>query len=111
MSIPSAQNLGASAQKNSIHLKQVTLTGLVVHVVPLDPLTHGNALYEGTHGDDRELLWRYLPWGPYRDTAWYSMLDSEWPVRKEAVERWLDASNFNKAGQQRVPLHSLTDCS
>src|SRR5207249_2950540 len=27
--------------------------------------------------------------GRNRDTAWYSMLDGEWPVRKRAFERWL----------------------
>src|SRR5690349_5365376 len=31
--------------------------------------------------------------GRSRDTAWYSMLDCEWPARKEAFERWLDPEN------------------
>jgi RimJ/RimL family protein N-acetyltransferase len=32
--------------------------------------------------------------GLNRDTAWYSMLDSEWPDRKARFERWLAPSNF-----------------
>jgi RimJ/RimL family protein N-acetyltransferase len=38
--------------------------------------------------------------GRNRDTAWYSMLDSEWPARKLAFEQWLDPANFDPAGQQ-----------
>jgi RimJ/RimL family protein N-acetyltransferase len=42
--------------------------------------------------------------GRTRDTAWFSMLDSEWPARKAAFERWLDPSNFDADGRQREPL-------
>lgn len=45
--------------------------------------------------------------GRNRDTAWYSMLDTEWPDRKEAFERWLDPSNFDAEGRQRVSLSAL----
>ena len=38
--------------------------------------------------------------GENRDTAWFSMLDSEWPEIKLAFEQWLDASNFDEEGQQ-----------
>jgi RimJ/RimL family protein N-acetyltransferase len=38
--------------------------------------------------------------GRNRDTAWYSMLDSEWADRKAAFERWLDPSNFDENGRQ-----------
>ena len=38
-----------------------------------------------------------------RDTAWYSMLDTEWPARKRAFEQWLDPSNFDAQGNQRPP--------
>ena len=40
-----------------------------------------------------------------RDTAWFSMLDSEWPARKAAFEAWLDPSNFDENGRQRSPLN------
>jgi len=45
--------------------------------------------------------------GRNRDTAWFSMLDSEWPVRKANFERWLDPSNFGPDGRQKLSLSSL----
>ena len=42
--------------------------------------------------------------GRNRDTAWYSMLDHEWPARKAAFERWLDPGNFDDQGRQKSPL-------
>lgn len=45
--------------------------------------------------------------GENRDTAWYAMLDHEWPARKRAFERWLDPANF-VAGRQRLSLGALT---
>ena len=45
--------------------------------------------------------------GRNRDTAWFAMLNSEWPRRREAFERWLDPGNFDTAGRQKVSLMSL----
>jgi len=42
--------------------------------------------------------------GQNRDTAWFSMLDSEWPARKAAFEAWLDPANFDADGRQRLAL-------
>ena len=42
--------------------------------------------------------------GRNRDTAWFSMLDSEWPSRKDALETWLADSNFDEAGRQKTSL-------
>jgi RimJ/RimL family protein N-acetyltransferase len=42
--------------------------------------------------------------GHNRDTAWYSMLDSEWPARKAAFERWLAPENFDSNGRQKTKL-------
>ncbi len=44
--------------------------------------------------------------GQNRDTAWFSMLDSEWPARRAAFERWLDPDNFDAEGHQRQPLRT-----
>ncbi|MGC2661332.1 MAG: GNAT family protein [Bryobacteraceae bacterium] len=44
--------------------------------------------------------------GRNRDTAWFSLLDSEWPTRKAAFERWLDPSNFDADGHQRKSLEA-----
>jgi RimJ/RimL family protein N-acetyltransferase len=39
-----------------------------------------------------------------RDTAWFSLLDREWPARKAAFEHWLDPANFDSDGRQRTEL-------
>ena len=46
-----------------------TLRGRLATVVPLDPAAHAEALYEGTHGPDREKLWLYMGAGPFSDRA------------------------------------------
>jgi RimJ/RimL family protein N-acetyltransferase len=45
--------------------------------------------------------------GRSRDTAWFSMLDSEWPAIRSAYEVWLAEDNFDSDGRQRVPLGTL----
>lgn len=45
--------------------------------------------------------------GSSRDTAWFAMLDYEWPVRKQAFELWLAVENFDAAGRQLRSLSSL----
>ncbi|MCO4777242.1 MULTISPECIES: GNAT family N-acetyltransferase [Lentibacter] len=42
--------------------------------------------------------------GRNRDTAWLSVLDSEWPALKARFERWLDVENFDSKGRQRTRL-------
>ena len=49
--------------------------------------------------------------GRSRDTAWFSMLDSEWPDRKAAFERWLAPANFDGDGRQRKPLSTVAPLS
>jgi RimJ/RimL family protein N-acetyltransferase len=44
-----------------------------------------------------------------RDTAWFSMLDHEWPARKRAFEAWLDQGNFDEAGNQRRSLAEIAE--
>lgn len=207
------------------------MNGRFVTLVPLDAAAHGDALYEGSHGGDRERIWRYLWEGPFetlaefdavlrekaratdrqylaildnatgaavghaawmrdepahrvieigdvlyttrlqhtaggteamylmarhvfeemryrrcewkcnalnepsraaalrlgfvfegifrqhmivkgrnRDTAWFSMLDVEWPAHKAAFERWLAPENFDDAGRQLRRLTDLRIC-
>jgi RimJ/RimL family protein N-acetyltransferase len=45
--------------------------------------------------------------GLNRDTAWYAMLDREWPARKRAFETWLAPGNFDETGRQRLALAAL----
>ena len=45
--------------------------------------------------------------GRNRDTAWFSILDSEWPARKAAFERWLAPGNFDRDGGQKTKLGAV----
>jgi len=47
--------------------------------------------------------------GRNRDTAWFSMLDSEWPRAKQAFEHWLDPANFDPDGRQRRTLSAIRE--
>jgi len=42
-----------------------------------------------------------------RDTAWFSIIDKEWPRIRGAFETWLQPANFDAAGQQRRALAAL----
>lgn len=58
-------------------------------------------VYEGTFRQ------HMIARGHNRDTAWYSMLDSDWPKVKRGFELWLDNSNFDNNGRQKKRLE---DC-
>ncbi|MFN3724180.1 MAG: GNAT family N-acetyltransferase [Paracoccaceae bacterium] len=46
--------------------------------------------------------------GRNRDTAWFSVIDSEWPALREAFAAWLSPANFDAAGHQRERLSDLS---
>lgn len=46
--------------------------------------------------------------GRNRDTAWFSVIDSEWPALYEAFSAWLAPSNFSTNGEQKERLSDLT---
>ena len=46
--------------------------------------------------------------GRNRDTAWFSVIDSEWPGLRAAYDAWLAPSNFDAKGHQRERLSDLT---
>lgn len=48
--------------------------------------------------------------GRNRDTAWFSILDSEWPALEQAFEAWLDPSNFDGSGRQKRRLSDFRVC-
>ncbi len=56
-----------------------------------------------------EGLFRQHMWvkGASRDTAWFSMLDAEWPRLRREYDRWLDPVNFDAAGRQKSKLQIL----
>ena len=58
--------------------------------------------YEGTFRQAR------VDKGHSRDTAWFSVIDGEWPALKGCFERWLADANFDEQGRQRLRLSELT---
>jgi RimJ/RimL family protein N-acetyltransferase len=47
--------------------------------------------------------------GRNRDTAWYAIIDHDWPRIRSAFERWLADANFDEDGRQRASLAQLRD--
>ena len=86
-------------------------------VADLDDPVVGREAHEGGHPDraaDRlgftfEGVFRQhmLVKDRNRDTAWYSLLDGEWPAVRAAFEAWLDEANFDAEGRQRRSLADL----
>ncbi|WIJ25239.1 GNAT family N-acetyltransferase [Devosia sp. RR2S18] len=56
--------------------------------------------FEGVFRQDRIVK------GESRDTAWYSVIDSEWPAIRAEFERWLDPANFDADGVQKTKLRT-----
>ena len=44
--------------------------------------------------------------GRNRDTAWYAIVDADWPEVREAFEVWLAPDNFVAGGRQRAHLQA-----
>jgi RimJ/RimL family protein N-acetyltransferase len=49
--------------------------------------------------------------GHNRDTAWYAIVDLEWPAIRAAYEAWLTPENFDREGRQRRRLEQLMPVS
>ena len=49
--------------------------------------------------------------GQNRDTAWYSIIDKDWPALKQAYEAWLDPANFDADGRQKRRLEEFRTAS
>ena len=47
--------------------------------------------------------------GRNRDTAWFAAIDRDWPALRAAFTTWLDLSNFDADGRQKVALRTLTE--
>ena len=45
--------------------------------------------------------------GENRDTAWYSVIDKEWPPLRRAYLQWLDPANFDAEGRQKRRLEEI----
>jgi RimJ/RimL family protein N-acetyltransferase len=60
-------------------------------------------VYEGTFRQHQ------INKGRNRDSAWYSIIDSEWPICKKAFEKWLEDGNFDEQQQQRRRLEEIRE--
>ena len=49
--------------------------------------------------------------GRNRDTAWFAVIDQDWPLVKAAFEKWLSTENFDADGKQRASLASLREAA
>jgi RimJ/RimL family protein N-acetyltransferase len=71
-----------------------------------------NALNEKSRGAARRLGFRFegifynnlIFKGMNRDTAWYSILDDEWPEVRSKIAAWLGTDNFDKDGAPKTSL-------
>jgi RimJ/RimL family protein N-acetyltransferase len=45
--------------------------------------------------------------GENRDTAWYAMIDRDWPAIAAAMRQWLDPANFDRDGRQKRRLEDF----
>src|ERR1041385_7807139 len=91
-----------------------TLQGRFVSIEPLDPLAHADALYEGTHGDDRDELWRYLFEGPFPDRASFDahllrQSSSEDPLFFTIVDRTSGLAVGQAASLRAEPVHKVIE--
>lgn len=74
-----------------------------------------NALNEDSRRAARRLGFRHegvflnhmVVKGRNRDTAWYSLIDSEWPPVRANFERWLEPANFDAEGVQKRSLGAM----
>ena len=60
-------------------------------------------VYEGTFRQHQ------INKGRNRDSAWYSIIDSEWPMCRKAFEKWLEDGNFDEQQRQRSRIEEIRE--
>lgn len=60
-------------------------------------------VYEGTFRQHQ------INKGRNRDSAWYSIIDSEWPICKKVFEKWLDDDNFDVQEKQKIKIEAIKE--
>lgn len=93
---------------------RTTLRGRLVRIMPLDPAAHTDALYEGTHGADREKLWLYLGEGPFADRAAFAAYPekrakSDDPLSFVVVDRATGRATGHASYLRIVPEHRVIE--
>ena len=65
---------------------------------------HGDRPLAQAHVNNHALA---IAKGRNRDTAYFAILDGDWPTRKANFERWLSSNNFAADGRQILSLSAL----
>jgi RimJ/RimL family protein N-acetyltransferase len=60
-------------------------------------------VYEGTFRQHQIVK------GRNRDSCWYSMIDSEWPMCRKVFEKWLEDGNFDEQRRQRSRMEEIRE--
>ncbi|MCJ1430733.1 hypothetical protein MMC27_000083 [Xylographa pallens] len=60
-------------------------------------------VYEGTFRQHQVVK------GRNRDSCWYSIIDSEWPMCREVFAKWLEDGNFDEQGRQRSRMEEIRE--
>ena len=60
-------------------------------------------VYEGTFRQHQ------INKGKNRDSSWYSIIDSEWPLCRKAFEKWLEDENFDEQQRQRSRIEEIRE--
>jgi RimJ/RimL family protein N-acetyltransferase len=107
---PALQGTIAATEAMFLMMKWVFDAGYRRYEWKCDALNLPSRRAAGRFGFSYEGLFRQagVVKGRNRDTAWYAVIDSEWPALRAAYESWLDPANFTPAGRQVQRLSDLT---
>ena len=107
---PALQRTRAATESMFLMMRRVFESGYRRYEWKCDALNAGSRTAAQRLGFSYEGIFRQATVykGRNRDTAWYAIIDQEWAALEEAFERWLDDSNFDAGGRQRVRLSELT---
>lgn len=103
---PLLQRTGAATEAMYLMMKQVFELGYRRYERKCDALNADSRRAAGRLGFTFEGIFRQavVYKSRSRDTAWYSIVDAEWPRLDAAYRRWLDTGNFDANGRQRSSL-------
>jgi len=107
---PLLQRTTAATEAMFLMMKQAFLLGYRRYEWKCDALNHPSRLAAQRLGFTFEGVFRQAVVTRLRnrDTAWYSVIDLEWPALQKAFEEWLSADNFDATGRQHRHLTELT---
>jgi len=107
---PLLQRKPAATEAMYLMMKQAFALGYRRYEWKCDALNAGSRAAAQRLGFSYEGVFRQATVykGRNRDTAWYSVIDGEWPLLEAAFTRWLSPGNFDEQGVQRISLSALT---